>query len=211
MAVNSEHYNLILVEGTDLVNPLTQDVPNYRSIDANMWENRQASVQLATELKAGTVHALTTTTGSGPMMRFVATSNWAAGDTCTVDGVQVSTLLPSGEALPDGAWVINSNVLCCLVGTVLTVYAGGAGGSQGDIDADTLEGHPASYFGTATAVTQASQAATAAGQLATTAQGTADGAVTRLDALTPNVKAIRVVSSLPSSPDANTLYLIPQA
>lgn len=210
MAMNTEHYNLFVPEGNDLFNPLVQEAANMRSIDSNMWDNRQAAVQKGDELKSGTVHAITIPVGTGAMFRFVATSNWTAGDTCTVNGAQVSTLLPNGQTLPDGAWVINSNVLCCLEGTVLTCFVGGGGGAEGDIDAATLEGHPASYFATATAAQAAQQAATASGQIAQTAQATADGAVTRLDALTPNVKAIVVTPSLPSNPDANTLYLIPQ-
>lgn len=210
MAMNTEHYNLFVPEGNDLFNPLVQEAANMRSIDSNMWDNRQAAVQKGNELKSGNVHAITIPAGTGAMFRFVATSKWTAGDTCTVNGAQVSTLLPNGQALPDGAWVINSNVLCCLEGTVLTCFVGGGGSAEGEIDADTLEGHPASYFATATAAQGAQQAATAAGQIAQTAQATADGAVTRLDLLTPNVKAIVVTSSLPSNPDANTLYLIPQ-
>lgn len=210
MAMNTEHYNLFVPEGNDLFNPLVQEAANMRSIDSNMWDNRQAAVQKGNELKSGTVHAITIPAGTGAMFRFVATSKWTAGDTCTVNGAQVSTLLPNGQTLPDGAWVINSNVLCCLEGTVLTCFVGGGGGAEGEIDADTLEGHPASYFATATAVQAAQQAATASGQIAQNAQATADGTVTRLDRLTPNVKAIVVTSSLPSNPDANTLYLIPQ-
>lgn len=210
MAMNTEHYKLFVPEGNDLFNPLVQDAANMRSIDSNMWDNRQAAVQKGNELKSGTVHAITIPAGTGAMFRFVATSKWTAGDTCTVNGAQVSTLLPNGQTLPDGAWVINSNVLCCLEGTVLTCFVGGGGGAEGEIDADTLEGHPSSYFATATAAQGAQQAATAAGQIAQTAQATADGAVLRLDKLTPNVKAIVVTSSLPSNPDPNTLYLIPQ-
>ena len=40
----SAHYNLNLAEGTDLVNPLTVDVPNYTQIDNTMFANEQAGV-----------------------------------------------------------------------------------------------------------------------------------------------------------------------
>lgn len=162
MSTTSEHYNLILVEGTDLVNPLTQDVPNYRSIDANMWENRLAAVQVATEIKSGTVHALTTTVGSGPMMRFTATSDWNEGDSCTVDGMSVTTRLPSGENLPGGAWRINSSVLCCLVGTLLTVYVAP---KLPKVVEDGAGAHNAHYRGAylGSVVTEAQYAAIAAG------------------------------------------------
>ena len=39
--------------------------------------------------------------------------------------------------------MINANVLCCLVGTQLTVYTVAG---VNNVDADTLDGHPASYF-----------------------------------------------------------------
>ena len=110
----SEHFNLNLVEGTDIVNPLVTDVPNYESIDEQMFKNQNAGVQNATELKSGTVHAITRLVPDAQMITFTATSNFTAGDTFTVDGIQVSALTVSGEQLPTGAYVINSQVLCVL-------------------------------------------------------------------------------------------------
>ena len=34
----SEHFNLNLVEGTDIVNPLVTDVPKYEGIDEQMFK-----------------------------------------------------------------------------------------------------------------------------------------------------------------------------
>ena len=118
----STYYNLKLVEGTDIVNPLTTDVPNYETIDEQMHNNSIAGVTLATEVASGKVHALVRENNECAVIRFIATSNWALGDTITVDGIPVVALLPSGEALPDGAYVINANVLCILTGSNLTVY-----------------------------------------------------------------------------------------
>ena len=120
---NTTYYNLNIVEGTDIVNPLTVDNPNYEKIDGAMHDNAVAGVTLATEIANGTVHAITRENSECAVIRFIATSNWKAGDTATVDGVPVTALLPSGETLPDGAYVINTNVLCILTGTNLTVYA----------------------------------------------------------------------------------------
>ena len=120
---NTTYYNLNIVEGTDIVNPLTVDNPNYEKIDEAMHDNAVAGVTLATEIANGTVHAITRENSECAVIRFIATSNWKAGDTATVDGVPVTALLPSGETLPDGAYVINANVLCILTGTNLTVYA----------------------------------------------------------------------------------------
>lgn len=140
------NYGFKQYEGTDLFNPLTVEAQNIQSIDSNMGKNRDAGVQLATEIKSGTVHAITRSAPGAAVIRFVATSDWAQGDTCTVDGVQVSTLLPTGETLPGGAWKINSNVLAVLTGTLLTVFTTAPAGGGTDIDADTLQGHDAAYF-----------------------------------------------------------------
>ena len=140
------NYNFKQYEGTDIFNPLTVESQNIQSIDTNMGKNRDAAVQLATEIKSGTVHAITRSTPGAPVIRFVATSDWVQGDTCTVDGVQVSTLLTTGETLPGGAWKINANVLAVLNGTVLTVFTSTPSGGGTDIDADTLQGHDAAYF-----------------------------------------------------------------
>lgn len=118
----STYYNLKLVEGTDIVNPLTTDVPNYETIDEQMHNNSIAGITLATEVASGKVHALVRENNECSVIRFIATSNWALGDTITVDGIPVVALLPSGEALDSGAYVINANVLCILTGTNLTVY-----------------------------------------------------------------------------------------
>lgn len=140
------NYGYKQYEGSDIFNPLTVEAQNIQSIDSNMGKNRDAGVQLATEIKSGTVHAITRNTPSASVIRFVATSDWTQGDTCTVDGVQVSTLLPTGETLPGGAWKINSNVLAVLTGTLLTVFTTAPAGGGTKIDADTLQGHDASYF-----------------------------------------------------------------
>ena len=89
-----------------------------------MHNNAVAGVTLASEITNATVHAITRENSECAVIRFIATSNWKAGDTATVDGVPVTALLPSGETLPDGAYVINANVLCILTGTNLTVYLG---------------------------------------------------------------------------------------
>lgn len=117
------YYGLNIVEGNDIVNPLNVDNPNYERIDEVMHDNAVAGVTLATEIGNGNVHALSRANSECAVIRFIATTDWKKGDTVTVDGVPVTALLPSGETLPDGAYVINANVLCILTGTSLTVYA----------------------------------------------------------------------------------------
>lgn len=159
--ITTEHYNLSQYEGTDKVNPLTVDAQNIAKIDTAMYGIQNSAIPTATELKTGTIHALTRNKPDAAMFRFVATAAWAAGDTCTVDGQQVSTLLTTGEALPAGAWVINANVLCCLVGTVLTVFTTTpTQGGTTEIDATTLDGHTADYFAVAATTPAKSQGVT---------------------------------------------------
>ena len=74
----SEHFNLFLAEGSDIVNPLVQDVPNYEVIDEQMFKNQNAGVQNATELKSGTVHAITRNVPDAQFITFTATSNYTA-------------------------------------------------------------------------------------------------------------------------------------
>lgn len=205
MSTTSSHYNLFIGEANDNFNPLTQMNQNTRDIDTGMWANKLKSVQTATELKNGTVHALTRNVPDAEMFRFTATSDYATGDTFTVDGSQVTGVLPNGQPLPNGAYLINSEVLCCLVGTKLTFFIGGGGGTD---DYATKGYVDNAVSGVQQIATSAQNSAVAAGQLAQTANSTAISAQNDIDTLTTDVTAIKVVSSLPSSPAAKTLYLI---
>lgn len=160
------NYELNIAEGSDRYNHLTIDNPNYEKIDITMKANEDSAVQTATELKSGTVHAITRNKPNASMFRFVATSDYTSGETFTVDGQQVTALLPNGATLGTGAYHINANVLCCLVGTNMTVYTVGA---SENIDATTLDGHSADYFATADALDDVRQTATSAGVVANNA------------------------------------------
>lgn len=151
----SERFGLNLVEGSDIVNPLVQDVPNYEMIDEQMGKNADSSVPIATELLSGTVHALTRENPNASMFRFVATANFKTGDTFTVDGVQVTALLTTGEPLATGCYVINSNVLCCLVGTVLTMFCANSLSEIHAVDSEKLGGQNANYYASAESVVEA--------------------------------------------------------
>ena len=146
MPTTTTYFKLKKPVGDDLYNHLTIDNPNMDAIDTAMHNNQQAAICTATHSKVGTVHTLTRQGGKSPMFRFAATAAFAAGDTFTVDGQAVTATLPDGSGLSAGAFVINANVLCCLVGTQLTVYTVAGAGS---LDAATLDGHPADYFAVA--------------------------------------------------------------
>ena len=118
----TSNYNLITVEGTDVVNPLVQMNPNFTDIDAAMFANKQATIGTATELTAGTVHSITRTNPDSNYFRFTATSNWTAGDTMNVDGVSVSVYLTDGTTPGTGSYVINSEVLAMISGSRVTLF-----------------------------------------------------------------------------------------
>lgn len=146
MATTTTHFSLKKPAGDDLYNHLTIDNPNMDAIDKAMYDNQQAAICTATHSKVGTVQTLTRQGGKSAMFRFVATAAFATGDTFTVDGRAVTATLPDGSGLSAGAFVINSNVLACLVGTQMTVYTVAGAGA---LDAATLDGHPADYFAVA--------------------------------------------------------------
>lgn len=116
------NYNLNKPEGTDIVNPLTVDVPNWDSIDAGMYANKQNSVQVAQVALQETTIAITRDRSKPATFRFIATMNYATNMTITVDGTSVTATMPDGSALTANAFRIGSNVLCSLNGTALTIY-----------------------------------------------------------------------------------------
>lgn len=162
---NTTNFGLKVYEGDDLFNPLTVENYNTNAIDGAMKENEDAGVQTATELLSGTVHAITRAKPDASVFRFTAVSRFTAGDTFTVDGVQVSALLTSGEQLPDGAFIIGSEVLAVLKGTLMTVFTTMSTVATAK-NAEKLGGELPAYYATATAVTEAQETATAAGNLA---------------------------------------------
>lgn len=168
---SSTNYNLRLVEGTDLVNPLIQDVPNYEKIDEVMKDNEMASIGTAVELVSQTVHAITRTWKTTDVFRFTATANFTAGETFTVDGIQVTALLPSGEPLRTGSYITGSEVLASLntETNVMTVYVSGGTATLAQ-DSERLGGELPSYYAKKTEVDTAQNTATSAGVLAQATQ-----------------------------------------
>lgn len=124
------HFNLNLPEGTDIVNPLVQDNPNYTAIDAAMFANKQAVIGTASEVVSGTVHAITRSNPDSDYFRFTATGNWNTGDSMSVDGTNVSVYLSNGSSPANNAYIINTEVLALLSGTRVTLIT-----SSGSINA----------------------------------------------------------------------------
>ena len=142
------NFELNLAEGSQYVNPLTNDNPNYEKIDEVMKKNQDNSIQQATELVSGKIHAITCLVTDATFMRFTATGDFRAGDTFTYNGTPVTAFLPDGSGLSDYAYRINSEVLISVVGARLTVYSYAAGSTTAD-NALALGGQPPEYYGRA--------------------------------------------------------------
>ncbi len=116
------NYNFNVPVGSDIVNLLTQNNPNWEALDTILKTISNTGVGTATELKTGTVHSLTRSDTDRKVFTFVATTNFVAGETFLLDGEQVTALTASGEQLSTGCYVIGSNVLVSVHDTLLTFY-----------------------------------------------------------------------------------------
>ena len=152
MARQTTNYGFNISEGTDLVNPLTDIFPNFEDIDTDLKGVSDSAVGTATELLIGTVHALVRSDSDRNVFTFTATSNFEAGETFTLDGVQVTALTPDGQGLSTGCYIIGSEVLVAVKGTLMTVYVN----PSKALDSDKLDGHDSTYYATASDVSDLS-------------------------------------------------------
>lgn len=139
------NYELNIVEGSDIVNPLTVDNPNYRKIDETMYANQIASTPRATEIKSGNIHAITCLVEGVTFFHFTAVSDYKEGDTFSFNSTPVVAVLPDGSGLPENCFRINSEVLASVVGTRMTIYSFAAGSSTAS-DAEKLGGKVPTYY-----------------------------------------------------------------
>lgn len=117
------HYGFNIVEGTDIVNPLTQLNPNFTTLDTELYDVSLETIGNATEVVSGGVHAITRSDATKTTFKFVATGDFMEGNTFSVDGVAVTAKTLSGANVPGGAYVTGSIVIASLNGNNLTVYA----------------------------------------------------------------------------------------
>ena len=115
------NYNLLIPEGTDVVNPLTQVNPNFQTIDGAMFANKQATIGTASEVVTGTVHAIIRNNTDSDVFRFTATGAWTAGDTMTLDGQQVTVHLSDGTTPATNSYIIGAEVLAMVNGSLVTL------------------------------------------------------------------------------------------
>ena len=129
----TNHYNLNLPEGSDIVNPLIQDNPNYTAIDNALYANKLRVIGNATHSKTGTSHTITRADTDIPVFKFVTTGDYDIGDTFTVDGVTVTPRIADGGTIKNKAFVINSTIECALDGTILNIL-----NVSGNVSADDV-------------------------------------------------------------------------
>lgn len=139
------NYELNIVEGSDIVNPLTVDNPNYRKIDETMYANQIATTPRATEIKSGNIHAITCLVEGVTFFHFTAVSDYKEGDTFSFNSTPVVAVLPDGSGLPKNCFRVNSEVLASVVGTRMTIYSFAAGSSTAS-DAEKLGGKVPTYY-----------------------------------------------------------------
>lgn len=115
------NYNMIIGEGTDAVNPLTQIFPNFETIDGAMEANKESGITAASEVTTGSVHAIVRVNPNVPVFRFTATSAWTTGDAMTLDGSAVTVHLADGTAPLSGAYVIGAEVVGVVNASLVTL------------------------------------------------------------------------------------------
>ena len=143
------NYGLKKYQAGDLFNPLTVNNPNLDDIDNDMKAISDRAVGRATELVSQGVHAITVLDTDCKTIKWVATANFTAGETFTVNGIQCNAYLPSGEALGTNAYVSGAQVIASLNddNSAMTVYV-----PQGSVavasDSERLGGELPSYYAT---------------------------------------------------------------
>lgn len=149
MATQTTYYNFNKPSGTDLVNPLVDTNPNWDIADATLHELNERSVANCTEVVSLGVHALSTLNTDTKFLKWIATANFTAGDTFTLNGIAVSAATPSGAALATNAYVAGAVVMACLNAdnSAMTIFLSGTNVAS---DSERLGGELPSYYATDT-------------------------------------------------------------
>lgn len=187
MSTTTTYYEFIKPEGTDLVNPLVDTNPNWDALDADLHEFNERSIANCTEIVTLGVHAISRLDTTSKFLKWIATANFTAGETFTVDGLAVAASTPAGATLATGAYVTGSVVLACLNAdnTAMTVYVSGTTVAT---DAERLGGELPSYYAKQSDMTTAeSNITNLQGKMGNTSivgigDGTATGAISAINA-----------------------------
>lgn len=145
----STNYSFNLPEGTDLVNLLTQLIPNWSSLDSILKGIDDSTFANATETVSLGVHAITRSNPDSKLLRWIATANFEAGDTFTIDGISTPAALPSGEALGEDSYIAGAVVIAALNAdnSALTVFVT-SGAVAVAADSERLGGELPAYYAT---------------------------------------------------------------
>lgn len=148
------YYEFNKPEGTNLVNPLVDTNPNWDALDADLHEFNERSIANCTEIVTLGVHAISRLDTTAKFLKWIATANFTAGETFTVDGLAVAASTPAGATLATGAYVTGSVVLACLNAdnTAMTVFVSGTTVAS---DAERLGGQLPAYYATQSDMTTA--------------------------------------------------------
>ena len=192
MATQTEYYELNKPAGTDLVNPLVDTNPNWDKLDASLHELNTRSIANATEVVALGVHAISRLNTYTKFIRWIATANFNAGDTFTVDGNVVAASTPAGATLETNAYVTGAVVLACLNAddSAMTIFVAGTTVAS---DSLKLGGELPSYYATAAALGSAEtdidniQALNGTTSIASIGDGTLTGAVSAINNMLTDV------------------------
>lgn len=147
MATQTTYYEFNKPSGTDLVNPLVDTNPNWDIADAALHELNERSVANCTEVVSLGVHALSTLNTDTKFLKWIATANYTAGETFTLNGVAVAAATPSGASLATNAYVTGAVVMACLNAdnSAMTVFLSGTNVAY---DSERLGGELPSYYAT---------------------------------------------------------------
>ncbi len=109
-------------DGTPAQPPAPINADTLQGHNAEYFE--EMAIHTYTCVTSGTNHALT---GTGNNIKFVADSDFAEGDTISVNGTAVTAQTQGGETLGDGAWVAGAVVMCYLEDSTLNFNEGAFG------------------------------------------------------------------------------------
>ena len=148
MATQTTYLELNKPQGTDLVNPLVDTNPNWDIIDASFHEMDERSFANCTEVVTLGVHAISRLNTYTKFLKWIATANYTAGETFTVDGNLIAATTPAGAALATNAYVTGSVVIACLNAddSAMTIFVSGTNVAT---DSERLGGELPSYYATA--------------------------------------------------------------
>lgn len=208
MSTTTTYYEFIKPEGTDLVNPLVDTNPNWDALDADLHEFNERSIANCTEIVTLGVHAISRLDTTAKFLKWIATANFTAGETFTVDGLAVAASTPAGATLATGAYVTGSVVLACLNAdnTAMTVFVSGTTVAS---DAERLGGELPAYYAKQSDMTTAeSNITNLQNKMGNTSivgigDGTATGAISAINA---DLTEIKEGGAMPQLDFANPLH-----